>query len=61
MPFSRGELGGHLDERLGLQLDQLLDVLGDVVLVLGEPVATWRRTGTRRTVPNRLGRPATSS
>ena len=33
------ELVGDLDERLGLQLDEPLDVLGDVVLVLGEPVA----------------------
>src|SRR6266508_1589710 len=37
-PLLPGELGGHLDEGLRLELDKLLDVLGDVVLVLGEPV-----------------------
>src|SRR6266508_821258 len=37
-PLLPGELGRHFDEGLRLELHQLLDLLGDVVLVLGEPV-----------------------
>ena len=50
MPFSCASSSGISTNGLGLELDEPVDVLGDVVLVLGQPVArcaTYGNSSTR--------------